>query len=418
MRGQTRTGRLLVTTPSRSAARRIATARLISLPGSQAAFTALVVAVYRRTGSPGWISAVLLVGFWTGGLLAPVAGSLGDRFDRRRVMIVSDLAGAVAFVSFGLAFPAAPSALLILAFLDAATAAPFSPAASAAVPNLVADDDLAWANGTIAFGTNVGYLAGPALGGLLAAVTSPRVVFLANAASYVVSALLVASVRGRFSRERRGGDRTGQGGIWSGFGFIARDPVLRTMALAFVPFAVAVGSVLVAELPLAEAFGTGSFGYGLLGSSFGIGAMVGALGGRRLTTATERRAVVIGSVVTAAGLLASSRAPVFWVVLAGMVVSGAADGVVDVAIELTFQRRPPDHLRSRVLAALEGIFLLGLAVSFLFAGAFVGRFGPKAAYALAGGGCFVTAIMLTPLLRRGFGDGKDASLGRPDGTRR
>lgn len=418
-----------MTIPSRSAARRVATARLISLTGSQAAFTALVVAIYRRTGSPGWISAVLLVGFWTSGLLTPFAGSLGDRYDRRRVMIASDLAGTVAFAAFALATE--PWALLVLAFLDAATAAPFFPAASAAVPNLVTDDDLAWANGTIAFGSNVGYLVGPALGGLLAAVTSPRVVFLANAASYVVSALLVASVRVGFSGHRDAADGA-HGGVWSGFAFIAHDRVLRTMALAFIPFAVAVGSVLVAELPLALDFGTGSFGYGLLSSAFGIGALAGALGARRLTTATERRAIVICSVVTAVGFAAASVAPLFWIVLLGMVVSGLSDGVVDVAVELTFQRRPPDHLRSRVVAGLEATFLLGLAVSFLFAGSFVATFGPRAAYALAGAGCLATALMLTPLLRRGFdgaaghppdaGEGDVEGFGPsfegPDGTRR
>ena len=401
-----------MTPPSRSAARRIATARLISLTGSQAAFTALVVAVYRQTGSPGWISAVLLVGFWTSGLLTPFAGALGDRFDRRRVMIASDLAGAAAYAAF--AFAHSPWTLLILAFLDAATAAPFLPAASAAVPNLVVDDDLAWANGTIAFGSNIGYVAGPALGGLLAATVGPTTVFVANALSFVLSALLVASVRGPFTRtpsHRDAGDAAGarHGGLWGGFAFIARDRVLRRIAISFLPFAIAVGSVLVAELPLANAFGFGSFGYGLLSAAFGTGALVGALGARRLTLATERRAMVIGSALTAVGLGLAARAPAFWVVLAAMVIAGTADGVVDVSVELTFQRRPPDHLRSRVVAGLETVFLLGLAVSFLFAGPFVRTFGPKAAYALAAGGGAITAIMLSPLLRRSFD--------RPDGTR-
>jgi predicted MFS family arabinose efflux permease len=282
------------------------------------------------------------------------------------------------------------------------------------VPNLVVDDDLACANGTIAFGSNIGYVAGPALGGLLAASVGPSFVFVANAVSFVLSALLVASVRGPFSRspgrDPQGGARPDTGGTWSGFAFIAGDRVLRRIAVSFLPFAIAVGSVLVAELPLANAFGTGSFGYGLLSAAFGTGALVGALGARRLTTATEHRAIVIGSALTAVGLGLASRAPAFWVVLAAMVIAGAADGVVDVAVELTFQRRPPDHLRSRVVAGLETVFLLGLAVSFLFAGPFVRTFGPKAAYALAAGGCVLTAIMLSPLLGRSFGG--------PDGARR
>ena len=385
---------------SRTAARRVAAAQLISLTGSEAAFTALVVAVYRQTHSASWISAVLLVAFWTGGLLTPFAGSLGDRFDRRRVVIAADLAGAVAFAA--LAFVTSPWALLLLTFLDAAAASPTFPALSAAVPNLAEPDDLAWANGTISFGHNVGHVAGPALGGLIAATAGPTAVFLGNAATFVVSAALLASVTGRFSAERGDGDADEHPGIWSGFGFIARDRVLRLIAAAFIPFAVAVGSVMVAELPLATSFGVGSFGFGLISAAFGAGALVGALAARRLDESSARRGIVYGSFVTAAFFASVAGANAFWMVLVAMVVSGFSDAIVDVAVELTFQRRSPDAVRSRVLAGLEGIFLTGLAMSFLFAGAFVTAFGPKAAYALAGAGCLATAILLTPLLRARF----------------
>jgi uncharacterized membrane protein YhdT len=74
------------------------------------------------------------------------------------------------------------------------------------------------------------------------------------------------------------------------------------------------------------------------------------------------------------------------------------------------QRRPPDAVRSRVVAALEANFLLGLAVSFVFAGALVAAFGPKVSYGLAGVGCVATALVLMPLLRDRFN--------KADGTRR
>jgi predicted MFS family arabinose efflux permease len=385
---------------TRTAARRVAAAQLISLTGSEAAFTALVVAVYNRTHSPSWISAVLLVAFWTGGLLTPFAGSLGDRFDRRVVVISADLAGAAAFAL--LAFAHSPWALLLLTFLDAAAASPTFPALSAAVPNLAAPEDLAWANGTISFGHNVGHVAGPALGGLIAATAGPTAVFLANAVSFVVSAALIASVKGRFSAERSDGNPDEHPGVWRGFGFIARDPVLRLIAVAFIPFAVAVGSVMVAELPLATSFGAGSFGFGMISASFGAGALAGALLARRLDEPRARRGLVIGSFVTAAFFGSVAGANAFWIVLVAMVGAGCSDAIVDVAVELTFQRRSPDAVRSRVLAGLEGIFLTGLAVSFLFAGAFVETFGPSAAYALAGAGCLATALLLTPLLRARF----------------
>lgn len=99
--------------PSRSAARRVALARLISLTGTEAAFTALLFVLFDRTGSSRWVSLALLLTFGTRGHLTPLGGSLGYRFDRRRVLIVSELLGAVCFTV--LAFARTPAPLLALA---------------------------------------------------------------------------------------------------------------------------------------------------------------------------------------------------------------------------------------------------------------------------------------------------------------
>jgi hypothetical protein len=190
-------GREEGTNDARAAARRIAAARLISLTGSEAARIALVVALYQRTESARWIGVGLLTQYLTRGLLTPAAGALGDRFDRRRVMVASDLAGAACFCS--LALVRAPWLLILLAFLASAAETPFFPAASAAIPNL-APGNLAWANATVVFRANVGFLLGPAIGGMLSSAIGPSGVFLVNAASFAVSAAIVAAVRGSFSQ--------------------------------------------------------------------------------------------------------------------------------------------------------------------------------------------------------------------------
>jgi MFS family permease len=384
-----------VATPSRAAARRISLARLISLTGTEAAFTALLFVLFDRTGSSRWVSAALLLTFGARGVLTPVAGALGDRFDRRRVMIASDLLGAACFAA--LALTDAPASLLALAFLAAVAETPFFPAASASVPNLVTPPDLAWANSTIAFGANVGYLAGPALGGILVTALGAPAVFLLNAASFVVSAGLVATVRGSFRGDHHGED--GHRGLRAGFRFLLAERTLRTMTLAFAVFAVAVGSVLVAELPLADSFGAGALGYGLIATGFGLGALAGSLAGRSLNQGNERRVIIAASFVTAAGFGAVAVAPAFVFVLIAMLVSGTSDGLVDVGVEMMFQRLSPDVVRSRAIAALEAVYLLGMTLAFLFAGPLVDTFGPKAAYAVAGTGCGIAACMLLPLLR-------------------
>jgi ENTS family enterobactin (siderophore) exporter len=406
----------MVSPPSRTDARRrvwrLATAHVISLAGSQAAFTALLYTIYRRTGSTSWVAVTLLGTFGARGLLSPIAGSLGDRFDRRRVMIASDLAGAACFGALALVHQ--PGPMVGMAFLAAVCETPFFPATGAAIPNLVDRADLAWANGTVSFGSNVGYLVGPALGGILVAAVGPGAVFAGNAVTFVASAALVASVSGSFSshKVRLQGEhveRAADGGharqaadrstdLRAGLRFIAGDPVCRRMIAAFSVFLLAIGSVLVAELPLTASFGVGSVGYGLIGACWGAGALVGALGARRLEARTEIRALVGFSFVTAIAVGSISLLPAFPPILAALAVAGVSDSVVDVAILGILQRRTPDEVRSRVLALFEGVPETALALSFLFGGALVGWLGPKSAYALAGVGLTVTGIMLLPLL--------------------
>lgn len=158
-------------TPPKTAVRRLAVARLISITGGAAAYTALMFTVYELTGSPTWLSATLFLTFGVSGFIAPLAGAIGDRFDRRRVMIVSDLAGVAAFAAMAAARD--PGWLLALAFVSAVVETPFWMASGAAIPNLVGPEDLSWANGLITLGRNAGIMVGPALGGLLVATIGP-----------------------------------------------------------------------------------------------------------------------------------------------------------------------------------------------------------------------------------------------------
>lgn len=176
-------------TSSRAAVHRLAFGRLISLTGTFAAGTALNFTIYDRTGSAAWLAATMLLTWGLTGFLGPVAGALGDRFDRRRVMIVSETAAAGCWIA--LAFLAhSPAALLGLAFIASVLESPFFPASSAAIPNVAGVEHLSWANSLIAIGRNTGLTVGPLLGGLGVATLGGRWVFLANAASYLGPTLL------------------------------------------------------------------------------------------------------------------------------------------------------------------------------------------------------------------------------------
>ena len=382
---------------SRSAVRRLALARLISITGGAAAFAALNFTVYERTGSAAWLSASLLLTFGVAGVFAPLGGVLGDRFDRRKVMIASDLAGAACYAA--MAFVHEPWLLIAVGFVAAVVETPFWSASAAAVPNLVGEDELAWANGLLQLGGNAGIMLGPALGGALLAAIGPETVFAANAFSFVVSAAIVLTVRGRFAEERTEKDEHEHKGMRAGFVFVARDRVLRTIVIAWVVLVFGIGLAMVADVPLAELFGSGSTGYGLMIGAFGAGSVLGSLAGRKLTERTEARALVIGTAMIGATTLAIALSPWFPPILALLLLCGSADALVMVADRSIQQRRTPDAVRSRVSSASEAMVDVALSVGFVLGGPAVAALGPRGVYALGGTIGLVGAVALIPVLR-------------------
>jgi MFS family permease len=382
-------------TSSRTAVRRLALARLISLTGGAAAYLALNFELYRRTGSATWVAAALFLTFGTIGFVSPFAGALGDRFDRQRVMIVSDLAAAVCFFAMALAHD--PALLLLWAFFSAVAEAPFLSASSAAIPNLVADDHLSWANGMVAIGRNAGILLGPLAGGLLVASIGAGAVFALNAVTFLASAALVATVRANFSGERHGGEE--HRGLRAGFRFLWSERVLRTIVLAWVALVLGLGMTMVADVPLVDLFDAGSFGYGVLIACWGGGSIVGSLLGRRLKASNEARWFLIGTAAIAATSIVTGLSPWFALVLGAILLMGIGDGVSLVAQQGIMQRRTPDAVRSRVSGAFDAILHIGMAVSYVIAGPAVSWLGPRGVYIIGGAAAFGGIFIALPILK-------------------
>src|SRR4029078_1301025 len=148
---------------------------------------------------------------------------LGDRFDRRKVMIASDLAGAAAFSM--MALPDDPVWLIAWALLSGLAAAPFWSASEAAIPNVAGEEHLSWANSLLGVSRALGITLGPAIGGLLVGFIGARAVFGLNAISLLASAAIVWTVRARFNAEHTD-ERHKEGGVRAGFTFLWHDRVL------------------------------------------------------------------------------------------------------------------------------------------------------------------------------------------------
>ncbi|MGZ8615293.1 MAG: MFS transporter [Actinomycetota bacterium] len=386
----------------RAAVRRLATARLISLTGSGAAFAALAYIMFQLTGESRWVSWTLLLTFGAQGLFAPLGSALGDRFDRRKVLVFADLAAAVGFVA--LAFAQTPAQLLVMAFVTATLESPIWSVSAAAVPNLVGPEDLTWANGMVAVGRNIGNLVGPILGGVLVAVIAPDStpeqlqtagywVFGLNAVSFAGSAWLIGTTPGSFTGER--GEDHRFGSLKDGVVFLLRDRVLRAITLAWVVLLLGAGFTLVAEVALAEELGAGAIGYGLLNAGWGGGAALGSfLAQRRLRERHEARALIWGVVFVGLCLGLIGVAPWLPLAVGLMVGAGTGEGIGGVAEQGILQRRTPDHVRSRVIGASESAILIALAISFAFGGEVVDALGPRGAFLIGGLSCLVAALVL------------------------
>ena len=366
-------------TAPRSAVRRLATARLISITGGAAAYAALNFRIFEKTGSASWVAVSLLLTFGVQGFIGPPAGMLGDRFDRRKVMIASDLAGAACFGMMALS--SEPAWLLPWAFLSAVAEAPFFSASEAAIPNVAGPELTTWANSLLGASRLSGIAIGPALGGALLAVSSSDVVFAVNAASFVVSAVIIMTVHARFS----GGSGEDEfHGLRAGFRFLRHDRVLRTLLLAWVVFISGMGMSMVADAPLAAFFGAGSFGFGLLITAWGGGSALGSLFAKRMRDGSEGTWLVSAGVIIAATGVGVGISPSFALAVALLFVMGLADGTTIVAETNLRQRRAPDAVRSRVTAAFMGVMHLMLAFAYIVAAFVVPWLGPKTTYVIGG----------------------------------
>jgi MFS family permease len=407
----------------KSNVRRLAIGRLISVTGGAAAYTALNYTVWERTHSPFMQALSLLLTFGVAGLVGPLTGALGDRFNRRTVMIWSEAISAVFFAA--MVFAKDPGLLIALAFGSAIAELPFFSASRAAIPNLVgSDEDLSWANSLVSMGVHAGIAVGPVIGGGLVAILAPgetppadrlylagAVVFGLNTISFLVSLAVTLTVRGRFEEERSSEPQPEHEGVLAGAMYLFREPVLRRMAIAWLVFVLGMGMGMVADAPLAESFGTGGWGFGLLIACWGTGSVLGTVVGRWMNSRTEPLWMVFGAAGVAVSAFGVGLFGLFPLVLVSLLVMGTSDGVSIVAENGIMQRRTPDAVRSRTMAALEAVLSLGLAIAYLAAGPVLRVVEAQTVYVIAGVFALGATFVLLPLIRLRADDGRTGRLG-------
>jgi MFS family permease len=383
---------------NRSAIRRLAVARLVSITGSWAANVAMAYVIYQRTGSAVWLSALYLLTFGVMGFVNPFAGALADRVDRRRLMIVSELLGGLVWGL--LVFARAPWLMIALAFVAAFVHSPFPAASGAAIPNLAARDDLAWANSLISLGRSVGATVGPAIGGVLVAVVGGPATFGLNAVSFLASAALIWSATGTYASAPAGDESGESSGLAAGLRHVLASPILLPIFAGSTIMWFAMNIAIPADAPLARHFGVGSVGFGAIDTVFGLGAILGALVARRLTPRLEPVVLLVGAFGVVAGWGIVGLTTFFAVVLVGQLLAAFVDNVAMVASDNVVQRLSPDAVRGRVYALIMTAGCAVSVVAFAGAGFLIDALGPQGVYLLGAATGIAGGLVMVPGLLR------------------
>ena len=377
MKGLRRQLSLLGTAPS---FRLLFLATIGSSLGTLLATVALVVDVKDRTDSGSWVSALMIVEFLPAVAVGLLFGPLLDRLSRRGLMIVSDLVRCGAFC----ALPFADSAGQIVALAAVAGLATgfFRPAVYAGLPNLVEEDDLAQANSLLQTGENISWTVAPVAGGALVAAANPDVAYWINAASFLVSAVLIAAIAGRKLQGVAAASRGHLRDLADGFERIFRTRALLTVLVVWSIVLGAVAAANTGQVFLAkDAFSAGDFGYGLIFGCIGLGLAIGSFGAG---TWVERRSVGLvyaaSVLLQAIGLGFAALMPNVWAALPCFVLSGIGNGTAVVCNSLLVQRGTTDEIRGRVFTAIMSVNYAVFGLAFVVAGPLVDSVGPRWVY--------------------------------------
>src|SRR5690349_7497120 len=161
---------------------RLALAQGVAYAGRGAAMTALIWVLYDTTGSSWWVSGAMLAVFGVSTAVSPWAGHVGDRHDRRIVVLASALFAAAGFAACAvLAETGWLLPIIGVMILASSTQGALSAAVTGAIPALVAEEDLSGANGVAGAFKSAGFMLGPGVGGALLAIVGAPGVFVASA---------------------------------------------------------------------------------------------------------------------------------------------------------------------------------------------------------------------------------------------
>ena len=375
--------------------RRVELAWGAAIAAEWAHFVAFGIYAYDEGGAVG-VGVAGAVRMLPAAIVAPFAGSLGDRFRRERFLLAIAVAGLAALCLSAVGFFVGSVALVFsAAALVGLSATLVRPALQALLPSLArTPEELIAANGATSTLEGLGTLVGPLAAGVFVSLVSVGLAFAVGALAFLAAVLLLArvDVEGVVRREPVAGENTLQL-LLGGFRTLVREPRLRLLVGLIFAQTVVRGSlnvlIVVAAFRVLDA-GAAEVGY--MTAAVGAGGLLGALGA--VTLERRRLAVAFGVSLVFWGLPIVLLAP--WTELAAalllLAMVGAANSVEDVAVFTLLQRIVPDEVLTRVLSVVWALAMGGVAIGSLATPPLVAALGARASFVAVG--CILPLLSL------------------------
>jgi MFS family permease len=373
-------------------------ARLSSTLAYQMLSVAVGWQIYALTGSPLYLGLVGFAQFLPTLLLSLLAGHVADRYDRRLVFSVCQIVQGVGVLALAVGSFAgwmSKEHILLIVFLIGSARTFTMPASQALLPNLVSPSLFARATALTASLSQVGFIAGPALGGFLY-TAGPTVVYVSVSAAFLIGALLVFLISIRETSRNR--EPVSLRSVFAGIAFIKSKPMILG-AISLDLFAVLLGGAT-ALLPIyaREILFTGPWGLGFLRSAPAVGALLMSVFLAHLSLRHHMGKIMfIAVAIFGLSTMAFAISTSFILSLVMLIILGAADMISVVIRQSLVQIETPDQMRGRV-SAVNSLFIgtsnqLGEFESGLTAA----WFGTKTATLIGGVGTLIVAAVWTRL---------------------
>ena len=332
---------------------RLLAGELVSGIGDWLYLIAILVVVYAESSSPVLLGVVGAARILPYVLLSVPAGIVADRFDRRMVLLVTDVARGVLMLLLAgtVAFDLGVGAVVALSILAACFSTFFGPAIAALLPTLVDERDLGPANSAWATLDNLAFIIGPALAGILIATGGLEIAFLLNAASFGVVAIVLwrlpvaAGARGEVAI----GEAPAPPIDWRSLLRPLIGPFVLDSATSLVGGGLGVLTVILAI----DVLGAGEAGTGYLNAAVGIGGVVAGVVGGALLARRLRVPLLLGGAVGGLGLAALGLTDTLPAAMLAIGVAVAGLLLLEVVNTTLVQRIVPDELRGRAVGVLQ-----------------------------------------------------------------